>query len=40
VDGRDEVGGDDEGAVGVQAPDRGIVARGCAYEEVGMTGKL
>ena len=40
VDGGDEVGGDDQGAVVVQPPDRGVVARGRAHEQVGMTRKL
>jgi hypothetical protein len=40
VDGGDEVGGEDQGALGVQAPDRGVVARGRADEQVGVTGKL
>jgi hypothetical protein len=38
VDGGDEVGGDDQRALGVEAPDRGVVARGRADEQVGMTG--
>jgi len=36
VDRRDEVGREDQGPVGVQPPDRGVVARGRADEQVGM----